>query len=96
MECAIIRGMSDTAILSSKGKYTLFTFNGNQVRFRTSARLVRYTRVKTWDDGYLEVGADYGNGEVEEYIDLDSILRELYLDPREYLSGITKVEVRYV
>jgi len=88
--------MSDTAILSSKGKYTSFSFNGNVVRFQTSPRLVRYTQVKTWDDGYLEVGADYGHGEVEEYIDLDPILKDLYLNPREYLAPIAKVEVRYV
>ena len=29
---------------------------------RCPPRLVRYTRVKRWEDGYLEVGVDYGSG----------------------------------
>lgn len=82
--------------MSSKGKFTSFSFSGNEVRFQTSPRLVRYTRVKTWDDGYLEVGADYGHGEVDEYIDLEPILKDLFMDPRECLASISKVEVRYV
>lgn len=96
--CAIIPPVKtnapDTAILSSKGGFTTFSFGGNTVKFLTP-KLVRYTRVLKWDDGYLEVGADYGKGEVEEYIDLDPILEDLYLDPREFLSAISNVEVRY-
>lgn len=97
--CAIIQPVKmnapDTAILSSKGGFTTFSFAGNTVKFLTP-KLVRYTRVMKWDDGYLEVGADYGKGEVEEYIDLDPILEDLYLNPREFLSAISNVEVRYV
>ncbi len=50
----------------------MFKAGGDTIRFATSPRLVRYTRVKRWDDGYLEVGVDYGHGEVEDYIDLDT------------------------
>ena len=86
---------ADTAILSSDGRYSLFSARGDTIRFATSPRLVRYTRIKRWDDGYLEVGADYGRGEEEDYIDIRQILDNLYYDTDSFLQGIEKVEVRY-
>ena len=87
--------MATTAILTSDADYTLFSFGGTNVRFLSPRSLVRYTSVKKWHDGYLEVGADYGHGEEEEYIDIRPILRNLLIDPKEFLAPITKVEVRY-
>ena len=84
-----------TAILSSAGKYSVFLAHGDAIRFATSPRLVKYTRIKRWDDGYLEVGADYGHGEVEDYIDIRQILDNLYYDTDSFLEDIKKVEVRY-
>ena len=83
------------ARLSSAGRYSLFSFGDDVIRFATSPRLKRYTRVKKWEDGYLEVGADYGNGEVEDYIDVRAILDNLYYDTDSFLKNIKKVEVRY-
>ena len=85
----------NTAILSNDGGFSIFKSGGDTIRFVTSPRLVRYTRVKRWEDGYLEVGADYGNGEVEDYIDIRHILDNLYYDTDDFLKGITKVEVCY-
>ena len=85
----------NTATLSNDGGFSIFKFGGDTIRFATSPRLVRYTRVKRWDDGYLEVGADYGNGEVDDYIDIRHILDNLYYDTDDFLKGITKVEVCY-
>ena len=87
--------METSAILSSAGSYSIFSAGGDMIRFATSPRLLRYTRVKRWDDGYLEVGADYGHGEVEDYIDIRQILDNLYYDTDSFLKGIKKVEVRY-
>ena len=56
---------------------------------------MKYTRIKRWDDGYLEVGADYGKGEVEEYIDIRAILDNLYYDTDAFLDQIKNVEVAY-
>ena len=84
-----------TAVLSNDGRYSLFSARGDTIRFATSPRLVRYTRIKRWDDGYLEVGADYGKGEVEDYIDIRAILDNLYYDTDAFLSKIDKVEVVY-
>jgi len=51
--------------------------------------------VKKWDDGYLEVDADYGAelGTVEEYIDLRPVLSSLMIRPQGFLSAIKNVEV---
>ena len=84
-----------SAILSSDGCFSMFKAGGDTIRFATSPRLVRYTRVKRWDDGYLEVGVDYGHGEVEDYIDVRQILDNLYYDTDSFLKNIKKVEVRY-
>ena len=88
--------MTTTAILTSKADYTSFSFGGTNIRFLTPGSLVRYTSVKKWHDGYLEVGADYGHGEEEEYIDIRPILRNLLIDAKEFLAPIKNVEVRYV
>ena len=88
-------GDSGSAILSSNGSFSLFKAGGDTIRFATSPRLVRYTRVKRWEDGYLEVGVDYGHGEVEDYIDVRQILDNLYYDTNAFLRNIKKVEVRY-
>ena len=83
------------ASLSNDAEFSVFAYGDDVIRFRTSRRLVRYTRVKKWDDGYVEVGADYGNGEVDEYVDLRPILDNLYYDADEFLKPIKGVEVRY-
>ena len=73
--------MDNYAILSSRGEYTIFEFNNHIIRFVTSSRLERYTKVVEWDHGYLVVMAKYKNlDEVEEYIDLIPILKNLYYD----------------
>ena len=84
-----------SAVLSSSGSFSSFKVGGDTIRFATSPRLVRYTRVKRWDDGYLEVGVDYGHGEVEDYIDIRQTLDNLYYDTDSFLKNIKKVEVCY-
>ena len=96
--CRDLSDVSDvtgSAILSSAGGFSMFKAGGDTIRFATSPRLVRYTRVKRWYDGYLEVGVDYGHGEVEDYIDVRQILDNLYYDTDSFLKNIKKVEVRY-
>ncbi len=61
----------------------------------TSPKLVRYVRVKKWDNGYIEVVANYGGKEEEEYIDIVPILENLYIEPAEFLKPIKAVEVSY-
>ena len=86
----------DTAFLTNGKNYSFFSFGGDVIRFATPSCLRRYVRVKRWEDGYLEVDADYGNGEVEDYIDIRQILENLYYDADSFLRPILKVEVRNV
>ena len=55
--------ITDVARLSSQADYTIFSYGGKTIRFAAPYSLKRYMRVKKWHDGYLEVGADYGEGE---------------------------------
>ena len=85
------------AILSSKGDFTSFTYDNHVIRFRTSPRLERYTKVKEWDNGYLVVMAKYRNleNDIEEYIDLIPILQNLYFDAKKFLHSIEGVNIQY-
>ena len=88
--------MGNEAILSSDRKFTSFSFNGHNIRFRTSPRLEKYTKIKEWDNGYIVVMADYeGLGETEEYIDLLPILENLYINPETFLKPIKSVKIDY-
>ena len=89
--------MNDTAILSSFDDYTTFSFDGKTLTFRTCSGLERYTKILTWDEGYLEVMAKYAHrqAEIEEYIDLEPVLEALYMD-RNFLKPIRKVRIEYV
>ncbi len=88
--------MENEAILSNVGEYTIFEYNGQTIRFRTSARLVCYTKIIEWDHGYIVAMAKYqGMKEREEYIDLIPILENLYYNADEFLKPIKKVRIRY-
>ena len=85
-----------TAFLSSSGNFSSFTFGNRQIRFRTSSKLSRYVEVRKWDAGYLVVIADYQTlGLTEEYIDMVSILNELYFDTEKFLEPIKEVKIHY-
>ena len=89
--------MDGTAILSSFDKYTTFTYGGKTLTFRTCNGLERYTKVLTWDQGYIEVMAKYKHlsEEIEEYIDLIPVLENLYMDKEAFLKPIKKVSIQY-
>lgn len=89
--------MNDEAILSSSGDFTSFSFNGRNIRFKTSPALDRYIEVKEWDNsiGYIVVTARYSGEDEEEYIDLSPILKNLYIDLEEFLLPIGKVRINY-
>ena len=85
-----------TAVLSSKNEYTTFSFNGTTLTFLTSKNLERYTKVKKWDNGYIVVMAkNKAKPEHEDYIDLQPILENLYMNPKNFLAAIQQVEIRY-
>ena len=87
---------SMTAFLSNRGEYTIFSFDGKVITFLTSKNLECYTKILKWDNGYIEVMAkNKGKPEHEDYIDLQPILENLYMDPKAFLSGLIGVRVEY-
>ncbi len=88
---------NDTAILSSFDNYTTFSFGGKTLTFRTCVGLERYVKVLTWDNGYIEVLAKYRQREeiIEEYIDLNPVLEDLYMDKETFLAPIKRVRIEY-
>ena len=86
---------NNVAVLSKEKDFTVFQFGRHRIRFKAPFSLEKYTKVKEWDHGYLVVMAKYShnNKEEEEYIDLTPILRNLYLDPEEFLSQIKAVRI---
>lgn len=89
--------MNSCAIIKNEGEYTIFIFDNQKIRFMTSTKLERYTKIVEWDHGYLVVMAKYkGLDEIEEYIDLVPILKMLYYDVDKFLKPIKEVKIDYV
>ena len=85
---------TNIANLSVDGLYTLFEFGNLTIRFRTSRHLVKYKDIKKWDKGYIVVSAIYDTlGEVEEYIDLTSVLHDLMINSEQFLKPIKGVKI---
>lgn len=83
------------AILSNDEKYTIFSYKGYVIRFKSPYSLECYTSVKEWDNGYLVVMAKYTHNveSEEEYIDLIPILEDLYISPKTFLKSIKEVKI---
>lgn len=89
--------MEDMATIRVDGKYSIFSFRDKQIKFRTSTKLKKYLQVKEWDNGYLVVDVDYSTlGRTEEYVDITSILQDLYIDPEAFLKPIKGVRIENV
>ena len=88
---------SSVAYLGCRDGYTSFSSGSHCIRFKTSDRLERYLAVKKWDHGYLVVDARYSGmgAPVEEYIDLEPILENLYFDAEQFLASIKEVELEH-
>lgn len=87
--------MNATAVLSNDSRFTSFEYNGKRIRFVTPRSLEKYKKVLEWDHGYLVVSALYNGIETEDYIDLIPILKNLCIDPEEFLKNIKEVTIRY-
>jgi hypothetical protein len=90
--CSVI---NNEAFLSNDSRFTSFTYGDTVIRFKTSDKLEKYTKIIEWDHGYIVVNAVYNGVEVEEYIDLIPILENLCIEPDEFLKNIEKVSIRY-
>lgn len=86
---------TNTAYLSAENGFTVFEYGKARIRFRAPYSLERYTNVKQWDNGYLVVDAKYKHNTApeEEYIDLEPVLTDLYIDADHFLQPIKIVEI---
>ncbi|MBR3316492.1 MAG: hypothetical protein IKG21_01540 [Atopobiaceae bacterium] len=92
----VVDGPYSYAILSDRGRYTTFEYNGRTITFLHGKDLIEYLAVKEWDDGYL-VAECRGElkGVFEDYIDLTYILDNLYMDSQEFLRGVKEVRIAH-
>ncbi len=88
---------NSTAYLFNDGEYSIFSFGNVNLKFLTSKNLEKYIKVKEWNKGYLVVTKkNFGKSEQEDYIDLQPILENLYMDPEKFYRSIKRVEVKNV
>ena len=77
---------------------TIFEFNNQRVRFITSDKLERYTKVVEWDNGYLSISAAKGLDKDEQDKEGKYIRKELYAGPmiRSFYVGnaITQDDIK--
>ena len=87
--------MNDEAILSNENGFTIFQYGKYCIRIAAPYSLEHYVSVEEWDNGYLVVRAKYSHNSAseEEYIDLVPVLRELYIEPSDFLKPIKKVRI---
>lgn len=95
MENKLEQEQNNTAFLSNEGRYTIFSFGENRLKFIAPYSLEYYINIKEWDDGYIVVDTKYSHEEnpIEEYIDLVPILDNLLMDRDSFLKPIKNVEV---
>ena len=85
------------AILGNEKNFTVFKYGNRIIRFKAPYSLEKYTEIKEWDHGYLVVMAKYKHNKEseEEYIDLISILENLY-DPNYIVEEIKHLTIRFL
>ena len=88
---------NDTAFLSNEGRYSIFSYGEERLKFIAPYSLIKYEKIIEWDNGYLVVLTKYSHNKdyIEEYIDLIPILKNLYIEPDTFLRPIKKVELSY-
>ena len=95
-QCHSTDDSNGCAILTNKGRYTTFEYDGRTITFLHGKDLIEYLAVKEWDDGYLVVECRGKlKGIFEDYIDLAFILENLYMDSRMFLRGIKEVRIAH-
>ena len=83
------------ATLSNSGRYTQFSYNGRTITFMHGKDLLKYLRVKEWQDGYLVVDClGRMKGQYEDYIYMPYILERLYMNPQAFLHGMQGVTIQ--
>ena len=83
------------AYLDNIPNYTIFSYKGRSIKFKTSKVLEYFTEIKSYHNGFLVVMAKFSTQKEpeEDYIELGPILENLLIEPAEFLAGIERVEI---
>lgn len=79
--------------------YTYFMIGKEVIKFATSKNLIRYVKVKEYDNGYIVVDAEYKNPRngkskiMEEYIDMEFIMSDLGVKT-DILKEVKEVKIK--
>lgn len=88
---------TQTAFLSNRDGFAIFSFNNIDLKFRISDRVIKFVRIKEWDAaiGYIVVDCLHDTmGVVEDYIDLLPIPDNLNIDAKKFLTSIKEVKIK--
>ena len=88
--------MKEYAVLSNTGDVVSFSYKNILIRYKGPYSLEYFTDVISYDNGYIVVMAKFRHGEepIEDYIDMESIAEELYMDTA-FLADIDEVRCLY-
>ena len=84
--------MKEFAVLTNDSDVVIFSYKGNIIRFKGPYSLEYFSNVKKYENGYIEVMAKFTHDKnlIEDYIDLEDIADELYMDT-EFLKEVKEV-----
>lgn len=88
--------MTETAYLYNEREkeYICFDYKNRTIRFLGPYSLERFLRIVSYEQGLITVIGLYNGEEVEDYIDLNYVLDQLYIDPEEFLHGLSEVKIK--
>lgn len=86
------------AVLKLVNKYITYERDGLLLTVEVSPYLRYIYSIKSFDNGFITVIADYGNGVEEEYIDLEFVPDLLGLSDKkkDYFEGVTCEDIEIV
>ena len=87
----------EEAILYNRSNIIIFECKDYKIRIKGPYSLEYFSHIKEWDKGYIVVMTKYKHSKelIEEYIDLEPILDDLYIDKEELLKSIKGVKTGY-
>ena len=89
--------MMDYAVLTNIGDTVIFTYKDIEIRYKGPYSLEYFAKINKYEDGYIEVMCKFTHDKelIEDYIDFESIVSELYMDP-VFLKEIKEVRCEHV
>ena len=89
--------MKNIAILKNNGDIVSFTYKDRTIKYKGPYSLQYFFKVNKYDRGYMEVMCKFTHTPnlVEDYIDMEDIASELYMDP-SFLNEIDEVRCEHV